>query len=171
MTQGKHAMARHHSSCADNIDSMNCRLPQTPRSPAQAAAHYFDDVFSRQRRASLGGSRRPNSVARSMTRTRSIGARSDWASTNGANTPAAPSTTGDNDDDDGEEDPKAKGGPSRQWSIYNEDPSEKGKKPVEDDPDDPINKYVADQLQRLKTNESAEMAEEIAAQNDGADEL
>lgn len=148
---------------------MNCRLPQTPRSPSAAAAHYFDDVFSRQRRASMGGNRRTNSIARSMTRTRSIGARSDWAST-GANTPAPPSTAGD-DDDDGEDDPKANGGPSRQWSIYNEDPADQGKKPAEEVPDDPINRYVADQLQRLKTNESAEMAEEIAAQNDGADEL
>jgi len=150
---------------------MNCRLPQTPRSPTAAAAHYFDDVFSRQRRASMGGSRRPNSIARSMTRTRSIGARSDWAST-GANTPAAPASTADDDDDEEEEeDPKAKGGPSRQWSIYNEDPADKGKKPIEKDLDDPINRYVADQLARLKTQESAEMAEEIAAQNDGADEL
>lgn len=127
-----------------------------------AAAHYFDDTFSRQRRASLGP-RRPTGFARSVTRTRSIGQRSDWGSTNGENT-----ENGDNDDDAEEDDPAANGKPERSWSIYNEDDPNTGKPRPEDDPDDPINKYVQDQLARIKSHESADLAEELAAQNDGA---
>lgn len=102
-------------------------------------------------------SRRPTNLARSQTSgARSIGARSDWGSTNG--------------DDDGDDDgARTNGGPSRTWSIYNDDTAPHNVKPLEEDPDDPINRYVQDQLQRLKTNESAEMSEEISAQNDGSD--
>jgi hypothetical protein len=148
---------------------MNCRLPQTPRTPAAAASHYFDDVFTRQRRKSLSGTRR-NSLARSLTRTRSIGARSDW--TNGGDkTPAPASANGADDDEDGDDEGAAANGrrerPERQYSIYKEDPSEKGPK---ESNDDHITKYVQEQLQRLKTNESNEFSEEIAATNDGANE-
>jgi hypothetical protein len=167
---------------------MNCRLPQTPRTPASAAAHYFDDVFSRQRRASLGA-RRPTGLARS----RSIGARSDWAASQ-ANSRRA-STAGDDEaedrsiaeradvndanGDDGDDDPKGKGGPSRTWSIYKEDGDGNGKgvhsangngSALHEDPDDPINKFVQDQLQRLKSHESNELTDEIAAQADGVND-
>jgi len=147
---------------------MNCRLPQTPRSPAAAASHYFDDTFTRQRRQSMSGTRR-NSLARSMTRTRSIGARSDWTNA-GAMTPRAPSTTGDEEDgDDGDDEaPAAAGEKPRQWGIYKENPSEASGKG--ESSDDHITKYVQDQLQRLRTNESAEMSEEIAASGDGTAE-
>ncbi|KAK3092168.1 hypothetical protein LTR53_019717, partial [Teratosphaeriaceae sp. CCFEE 6253] len=69
---------------------VNCRLPQTPRSPTVGAAHYFDDTFHRQRRQSMSGGggangKRPGGLARSLTRQRSIGARSDWSE----KTPAA----------------------------------------------------------------------------------
>lgn len=131
---------------------MNCRLPQTPRSPAAAASHYFDDVFTRQRRASLSGTRR-NSLARSLTRTRSIGQRSDW--TNGG--AATPKTE--------EYDADANDAGDEAGAIYKEDPAE-----AKADKDDPINKYVLDRLQKLKANESSEMSEEIAASGDGADE-
>ena len=134
--------------------SVNCRLPQTPRTPTSAAAHYFDDVFTRQRRASLGG-RRASGIARSMTRTRSIGARSDWSE-----------KTGEGDGDDEDIQPN---GPSRTWSIYKEDDSKAGI-PTHEDPDDPINKYVQEQLERIKSHESLEYAEELAAQTDGADD-
>lgn len=135
---------------------MNCRLPQTPRSPAAAAEHYFDDTFSRQRRASLGG-RRPTGIARSMTTTRSIGNRSDWSEKT--------------DGDDDESDIRSNGGPSRTWSIYKDEAPLAGV-PADGDPDDPINKYVMEQLSRIKSNESHEFAEELAAQTDGAaDEL
>jgi hypothetical protein len=48
---------------------LNGRLPQTPRSPHTAAAHYFDDIFSR--------SARPH--PRRSSTSRSIGNRSDFA--------------------------------------------------------------------------------------------
>ena len=137
---------------------MNCRLPQTPRTPTAAASHYFDDVFTRQRRQSIGA-RSHTCLKRSMTRTRSIGARSDWNSTNG-----------EHEDD---EDFKSNGGPSRTWSIYKEDGNSTAVTPAvpgEDDPDDPINKYVQDQLARLRSNESNEFSEELSAQTDGANE-
>lgn len=143
---------------------MNCRLPQTPRTPAAAASHYFDDVFHRQRRKSLSGTRR-NSLARSLTRTRSIGARSDW--TNGGDkTPAPPSANGDDEDGDDEGAAGEQGKP-RQFSIYKEDANEGSGK---GNNDDHITKYVQEQLQRLKTNESNEFSEEIAATGDGAND-
>ena len=64
---------------------INCRLPQTPRSPFAAASHYFDDIFSRRGR---GSGSRPHSVRRSST-TRSIGNRSDFNSIAGDATPGA----------------------------------------------------------------------------------
>ncbi|PPJ60317.1 hypothetical protein CBER1_01255 [Cercospora berteroae] len=139
----------------------NCRLPQTPRTPSSAAAHYFDDTFSRQRRASLASGRKSPRLARSLTRTRSIGARSDWSATNGDGDTHA---SGDDADE-----AFTTGKPERAWSIYQDDAN--GSKPrPEDDPDDPINRYVTEQLQRIKSNESHEHAEELAAQNDGAND-
>lgn len=142
----------------------NCRLPQTPRTPSSAAAHYFDDTFGRQRRASLGqNGRKSPRLARSLTRTRSIGARSDWSGTHGE---TEPELAGEEADE-----AFANGKPDRTWSIYQEDANGSTKKP-EEDPDDPINRYVQDQLQRIKSNESHEHADELASLNDGAnDEL
>lgn len=103
-----------------------------------------------------------------MTRTRSIGQRSDWDSSRRASTAA-----GEAEDDDVEIDPNGKPTPSRTWSIYKEDANGKNGVPrPHDDPDDPINKYVQEQLERIRSHESAEFAEELAAQTDGAtDEL
>ncbi|CAZ82859.1 unnamed protein product [Tuber melanosporum] len=50
---------------------VNCRLPQTPRTPRTAANHYFDDIFSRVSKPKPYMGRRAS--------TRSIDARSDWA--------------------------------------------------------------------------------------------
>lgn len=142
------------------LHRVNCRLPQTPRTPGAAASHYFDETFSRQRRASLGG-RRPTGLARSATRTRSIGARSDFSA--GA---------ADDGDDDVEIDANGKPTRARSWSIYKEDGTANGKKPEDPPADDAINRYVQEQLERIKSHESAEFAEELAAQTDGAgDEL
>ncbi|KAH0544822.1 hypothetical protein FGG08_001051 [Glutinoglossum americanum] len=54
---------------------INCRLPQTPRTPSTAAAHYFDDIFSRNPGPAHS---KPRRLRRSSTR--SIGARSDFSS-------------------------------------------------------------------------------------------
>lgn len=44
---------------------INCRLPQTPRTPSTAAAHYFDDVLSRaMTRRNTGGVSTPGPRAR-----------------------------------------------------------------------------------------------------------
>ena len=88
-----------------------------------------------------------------MTRTRSIGNRSDWSE----------KTNGDAEEDE----IQPNGKPSRTWSIYKDDGPLAGV-PAHEDPDDPINKYVQDQLSRIKSNESQEYAEELAAMTDGA---
>jgi hypothetical protein len=54
---------------------LNCRLPHTPRTPSVAAAHYFDDIFSRASKPRPARSRRMS--------TRSIGNRSDFESVAG----------------------------------------------------------------------------------------
>ncbi|KAI1083808.1 Six-hairpin glycosidase [Whalleya microplaca] len=62
---------------------INCRLPQTPRTPSVGMAHYFDDIFHRHQNAGGSKGRRPGHIRRSST-ARSIGARSDFdASING----------------------------------------------------------------------------------------
>lgn len=47
-------------------------MPQTPRTPTSAAAHYFDDIFT-----DTGKPKKPHHLRRSST-ARSIGHRSDW---------------------------------------------------------------------------------------------
>ncbi|KAI0013280.1 Six-hairpin glycosidase [Xylariaceae sp. FL0662B] len=62
---------------------INCRLPQTPRTPSVGVAHYFDDIFHRHPGVNGAKPRRPGHIRRSST-ARSIGARSDFdASING----------------------------------------------------------------------------------------
>ena len=56
-----------------NVSRINCRTPQTPKTPFASAAHYFDDIFSRSRRLSEVSKHK-----RQLSRSRSIGARSDW---------------------------------------------------------------------------------------------
>lgn len=53
---------------------VNCRLPHTPRTPSAAAAHYFDDIFSRV-------AKKPHAYMGRRHSTRSIDARSDWTNT------------------------------------------------------------------------------------------
>lgn len=65
---------------------INCRVPQTPRTPGAAANHYFDDIFSRVSKPKPYMGRRQS--------TRSIDARSDWG--------------GDEDEDEDEEERMAR---------------------------------------------------------------
>lgn len=65
-----------------------------------------------------------------------------------------------------DEDVQSNGAPSRSWTIFKDDDPKSGV-PTYEDPDDPINKYVQDQLRRMKSNESHEFAEELSAQTDG----
>lgn len=100
------------------------------------------------------------SLARSMTSgARSIGARSDW---NGS------SANGDADEDDEDDERPSLATNGRTWSIYKEDGG--APPPQEDLEDDPINRYVQDQLTRLKSGESG-LDDEVEAQADGAHDI
>lgn len=55
---------------------INCRLPQTPRTPSTGMAHYFDDTFHRH--ILRDKTKSPISFMRRSSTARSIGARSDW---------------------------------------------------------------------------------------------
>lgn len=64
-------------------NSVNCRLPHTPRTPGAGMSHYFDDILHRH----MGGAQTPRSpmlsptaprLRRSST-SRSIAARSDFS--------------------------------------------------------------------------------------------
>lgn len=58
-------------------NSVSCRLPQTPRTPSAAMAHYFDDMFHRNVDVGVPQSPKMHRIRRSST-ARSIGARSDF---------------------------------------------------------------------------------------------
>ncbi|PGH23472.1 hypothetical protein AJ80_02426 [Polytolypa hystricis UAMH7299] len=63
---------------------LSCRLPQTPRTPATAASHYFDDIFSRSakpRHTHTTATRPSHMHMRRASTSRSIGRRSSFAST------------------------------------------------------------------------------------------
>ena len=113
---------------------INCRLPQTPRTPTAAAAHYFDDVFSKP----IGAQPR---IRRSST-TRSIGNRSSInVSVNG--------------DLDGEDDDGVHG------SMQNEQYEKERRK---SEANEHVARYVTDQLERIQSNESVFDEDEFEAQ-------
>lgn len=115
--------------------SLNCRLPQTPRSPFAAASHYFDDIFSRSGRPQ--SSRRP-SVRRSSTN-RSIGNRSDFNSTiAGDATPSAVL------DDEYVSSPISRRGSTAAASQNGEDEEE----------EEHVHNFVASELQRVRSSAS-----------------
>jgi hypothetical protein len=108
---------------------MTCRLPQTPRTPTAAAAHYFDDIW-----APTGKPKKPHHLRRSST-SRSIGFRSDWE------------TSTNNDEDEPE--------PINRTSSIGYLDSEELRRKAEID--DKVADYVSDQLERVKSGESAEV--------------
>ena len=125
------------------MSSSNCRLPQTPRTPATTAAHYFDDVFTRQRTFGQG---KGNRLRRSST-SRSIGGRSDWAE----------STEGDDEDDN------AFGNRARSNSIFFDESFVREKEEV----DEQVANYVQDQLKLLKSPEATDRyRDELEAQSE-----
>ncbi|EPS28289.1 putative alpha-glucosidase [Penicillium oxalicum 114-2] len=113
---------------------LNCRLPQTPRSPFDAASHYFDDMFTR-----TGRRRTPDRpfIRRSST-TRSIGNRSDFNSTITGDATPAPST---GFDEDGNSRPISRQGSAVGLSQNGHD-------------DEHLHNYVASQLQRVRSSAS-----------------
>ena len=90
--------------------------------------------------------------------------RSDFTATTNGDTASANGVNNANNDDENDGADNPNGTPGRTWSIFAEDP----KSALTDEPDDPINRYVREQLARVKANDAAEMAEELASQNDGA---
>ena len=120
--------------------SINCRLPQTPRTPSTAAAHYFDDIFSR---ATKPGGVKPTRIRRSST-TRSIGNRSSFTT----------SVNGDGDD-----------GASTFNSVG---PDHEENERRKSEANQHVANYVTDQLERIRTNEPVFIDEdEFEAQLDG----
>lgn len=124
--------------------SVSCRLPQSPRTPTTAAAHYFDDIFTTN-----GRPKKTQHLRRSST-TRSIGFRSDWDT----------STHGDPDE--------AFSLINRTNSVgYLDEESLKQKTEV----DKHVAHYVNDQLERMKSNNSASVNhDEFEAQLDELDD-
>lgn len=120
------------------------RLPQTPRTPTTAAAHYFDDIFTTN-----GRPKKPQHLRRSST-TRSIGFRSDWdTSTNG--------------------DPDEASSPINRINSVGYLDEESLKRKVEVDKH--VAHYINDQLERMKSNDSASVNyDEFEAQLDGLDD-
>jgi hypothetical protein len=120
---------------------MTCRLPQTPRTPTTAAAHYFDEIFT-----GTGRPKKPHHLRRSST-ARSIGHRSDWGA----------STTGDEDTT-----PLAR--VNSIGYLNQEDIRRKS------EIDQHVAHYVSDQIQRLKTNQdnSSVDEKELETSLDGA---
>ena len=121
---------------------MTCRLPQTPRTPTAAAAHYFDDIWNTQ-----GKPKKPHHLRRSST-SRSIGFRSDWeTSTNGE-----------------EEPEKATLNRTNSVGYLNADALKQ-----KQEMDEHVANYVSDQLSRIKSGDSNELdGGEFEATLDGA---
>ncbi|KAI9753805.1 MAG: hypothetical protein M4579_004986 [Chaenotheca gracillima] len=119
---------------------INCRLPQTPRTPSTAANHYFDDIFSRHTRRPSGtpSEGKRNHVRRSSTR--SIGARSDFTAGNAAN---------------GTDEPR-----SRANSAALEDSEEQQRERTE--ANEHVAHFVTDQLERMRVGGSTPGGEEGA---------
>lgn len=144
-----------HPDClSDEFYRINCRLPQTPRTPSTAAAHYFDDTFSRgnlrRRKSSVPTS--PNTpggdaarLRRSST-SRSIGNHSLYSPSSHADKAAAASSrrdstaTGDGD------------------AFGNEEQLAKDRREEErrkSEADGHLEKYIGEQLSRIRTDEES----------------
>jgi hypothetical protein len=121
---------------------MTCRLPQTPRTPTGAAAHYFDDVFT-----AAGKPKKPSILRRSST-SRSIGFRSDLGeSANG-------------DDDEAVSSPA-----NRRGSVgYLDHEAMQENSAMQER----LNHYVSGQLERVKTGYVDVENDEFEATMDGS---
>jgi hypothetical protein len=122
--------------CINYRNSVNCRLPHTPRTPTVGMAHYFDDVFHRYKEA---GTPRPMSMPR-MRRSstaRSMSIRSDFET-----------STNENDDDHG----------PLSGSVALEDTSKIREKR---EADAHMHRYITDQLERYRDDNNLEEQDEL----------
>jgi len=144
---------------------INCRLPQSPRTPSTAAAHYFDDIYSRdvgRKNLYPAGSMAPDGLIplkRYSSTSRSLGRRSSLIS----------STNGDHKDDADKaywgDVPTANSDVSDDGAFGEEAVLERERR--RSIADSHYEKYVAEQLHRVKTEESVAVYEdEFEAQLD-----
>lgn len=129
------------------FQSIRCRLPQTPRTPSTAAAHYFDDIFHKYKPA------KPK-FRRSST-SRSIGKLEDLEGDfrNGVAI---------------EDEPESPVRPMKRVNSvgYFDDAAIEKKKQI----DEQVAGYISGKLQKMRSHESAgeDMNDELEAQLDGA---
>jgi hypothetical protein len=152
--------------------SINCRLPQTPRTPSTAAAHYFDDTFSRgnlRRKSSVPTTpntpNTPSGRPRRSSTSRSIGNRSIY-SPPAADAPDADPSSGRRGSaaiSDGD----AFGNEERLARERERERESEEKRRTTSEADSHMEKYVGEQLSRIKTEESVAVYEdEFEAQLD-----
>ncbi|KAI1418241.1 Six-hairpin glycosidase [Hypoxylon sp. FL1857] len=106
---------------------INCRLPQTPRTPSVGMAHYFDDIFHRH--VGIGSTTRPSKkhMRRSST-ARSISARSDFdASVNG-----------------------------EEYDVRSVAPDDPEREAQRKEADAHLHQYISEQLERVKSHDDLE---------------
>ncbi|KAI9891578.1 MAG: hypothetical protein M1814_002701 [Vezdaea aestivalis] len=124
---------------------INCRLPQTPRTPSTAAAHYFDDIFSRHMRKMSESSTK----AGSHRHVRKSSARSIGNFGEGGNTsvPTSPVTA--------------------RKSVASDDDGERVQEKKE--ANERVANYVSGELERIKSMDSLvfDNEDEFEAQLDG----
>ncbi|KAI9820624.1 MAG: hypothetical protein M1827_004993 [Pycnora praestabilis] len=140
---------------ANAFDRINCRLPQTPRTPSTAAAHYFDDTFHKHPKPS-NGNVKPR-LRRSST-SRSIGDRSEYTNGNTAN--------GDEDDENDHD--REIDAITRANSVVGNEDEETWRARMQANAH--IANYVTDQLERVRSHDSSAAAayeDEFEAQLDG----
>lgn len=136
---------------------VNCRLPQTPRTPSATAAHYFDDVFASARRKSIEASQKsPKLLRRSSMR--SIGNKSDKDLSEPT---AKPSQT---TPEPAEKKPKVESHIRGSSIGYLDEAALQRMKEA----DDHTAHYVSDQLKKIKANGlTVKVHDEFEAQLDG----
>jgi len=124
---------------------INCRLPQTPRTPTAAGAHYFDDIFHKQK--NIRPLRR-SSTSRNIGNTFMIGA-----------------------DDEEEGEPETKTARMKRVnSIGYLDAEARARKDAEEEE---LASYVTNQLRQMRSNDSASaeaVGDEVESRYDGSSE-
>lgn len=124
--------------------------------------HYFDDIMHRHRRSISDGLTPPppgrrNSMPR-MRRSstaRSLGLRSDFEVTSVNGSSSAPHHGAD-DDDDESVDPHS--GPAMGNSVQHLDPERQKER---EEADKKMHEYIADQLQRIKSDDELEQYSQV----------
>jgi hypothetical protein len=143
---------------------INCRLPQTPRTPSTAAAHYFDDTFSRgnfRRKSSTAGPKSPGTAGGRLRRSstsRSIGNHSLYspsdAGTNPHHLDGGMSSAGSRRDSTAVSDGGDAFGKEQELKREREG-QEKENERRRSEADSHVEKYIGEQLNRIRTDEDS----------------